>query len=448
MRIVCLSGLGIVLASVAAIAGCATPSRDRAWIDDALRARLGHGITAGDEASSTAAVTLADGLDEDEAVALALARSPSYRADLTRLDAARATLDEAGRPANPQITLLGPLGPVTAIATLLAPLESLWQIPQRTEAASRELESVAESLVMSGLDLARDVLLAHAELGLAADRAHLRAELAVASAEVARIGEVRARVGEASSLEPSVVLSDARVAADASAAAASELGMARARLATLLALDDAETATLSAVFRRPPIGGLLSEAALLEIARASRPDVRAAELAIAAAAARAGWERTRVVALAAHVEGQWSEALGPSLRLGGRIELPIFGANPGGIGRADAEVTRAEAQLEVVARRVVLDITLSSTRVRQAEASLETYRRDVLPALEEALRVATSSFESGDETYVVVLDALRRTAEARLREAELLAESRRARAELERAVGARLELAGAVRETE
>ena len=432
------------LVAVLTLAGCATASRDRAWLDAALRERLGHATRGGEHAEPRAwpdGADPSDGVDEDEAVAIALWRSPAYRAELTRLDAARATLDEASRPANPQLTLMGPLGPITAIATLLAPLESLWQLPQRTEAASRELESVAEALVMSGLDLARDVLLAHAELGLAVERERLRAELAEASVEVARIGDARERLGDSSALESSVARADALVAADAHLAAIADVEIARARLAALLALDAAEASALDARFVRTPVPDGLGTAELVEIARACRPDVRAAELAVSAAASRAGWERGRVLAIALQVDGQWADAIGPALRIGGRIELAIFSANEGGIGRADAEVARASARLELTARTVVLDVTLAASRARRASRSLETFRADEVAALEEAVRVARQGYASGDETYLPVLDALRRSAEARLREAELRAESRRARAELERALGARLEVA-------
>ena len=128
----------------------------------------------------------------------------------------------------------------------------------------------------------------------------------------------------------------------------------------------------------------------------------------------------------------------PSLRLGGRIELPIFSQNQGGIGRAEAEIARADALLVATQQRIALEIVSARTRAVQAQASLATYRGTVLPALEEALRIATRAYEIGEETYVVVLDVLRRIGDARLREAELIAESRRAEAELERAVGARI----------
>jgi hypothetical protein len=52
--------------------------------------------------------------------------------------------------------------------------------------------------------------------------------------------------------------------------------------------------------------------------------------------------------------------------------------------------------------------------------------------------MAQSGFLAGDAPPLIVLDVMRRISEARLRRADLVAEARRARAELERAIGGRL----------
>jgi hypothetical protein len=49
-------------------------------------------------------------------------KNVSNLAELTRIDAALATLDEARRPANPQLSMMGPIGPITAVATQRHPL--------------------------------------------------------------------------------------------------------------------------------------------------------------------------------------------------------------------------------------------------------------------------------------------------------------------------------------
>jgi cobalt-zinc-cadmium efflux system outer membrane protein len=425
-RVLALVALAIAVAS----AGCATSDRDRRWVEERLEER---GVTSGDEDVER---LVADGIDETEVSRIALARSPRFHAELARIDAARADLDEAARIANPQITLGGPLGPITAVAMILAPLESLWQLPARTEAATRALEATAESVVQTGLDVARDARLAHIELVLAGDRVALRREVLALVAELARIADARANVGEATSVEAALARAELGAATDALAAAGTAQAITRARLAEQLGIDPTE-AELEARDTHEPVEPP-SVGELLRAARASRPDVRGVELALRAATARGGWERTRVVALAAQVETQWSgDQVG--VRLGGRIDLPIFSQNQGGIGRADAEVARLTAQLEATRLRVTTEVVESRARLVQARASLALYRADVLPALAEALRVATRTWEIGEDTYLFVLDALRRQVAARLVELDLLAEARRAEAELERAIGARLE---------
>lgn len=425
------------------VTGCASSFRDRAWFDRELRERTGASTRGHSHDELPADVSLEDGIDEAEVVSIALWRNPALRAELTRIDAARATLDEARRPANPQLSLMGNIGPITAVAALLIPLESLWQMPRRTEAAARDADVAGEAVLMRALDLVRDARSLHVELGLAADRALVRAELARVAVEVARIASVRANVGDISPMEDRVLSADARTSTDASDLAETEVSMARARLLTTLALDGTPGSLLRAMFSTdvatpPPLRELI------DFARAARPDARSAELAISAATARAGWERSRIVNVGALVEAQWNQPAGPALRLGGRVELPIFNWNTGGIGRADAEIGRATAQHELVARTVIMEVTLAHARFAQATRSRQRFETEVLPALDQALEMARHGFKTGDQTYLVVLDVLRRAGEARLRRAELIAEQRRALCELERAVGARLKSAADV----
>jgi len=432
-----------ILIACLSLSGCATTFRDRTWLDRQLRDRTGAGTCGRSHGALPTEVNLANGIDEAEVVSIALCRNPALRAELTRIDAAFATLDEARRPANPQLSMMGPIGPITAVATLLVPLESLWQMPSRTEAAAREADVAGEAVLMRALDIVRDARLLHAELGLASDRAVVRAELARVAAEVARIAAVRASVGDISPLDERVLSADARTSTDASDLAETEIAMARARLVATLAIDDTPDSPLRATFSTdvatPP--GLRE---LIGFARAARPDARSAELAISAATARAGWERSRIVSLGALVEGQWNQPAGPALRLGGRADLPIFNQNQGGVGRAEAEIERATAQQELVARTVIMEVTLAHARFEQATRSRQRFETEVLPALDAALEMARHGFEAGDQPYLIVLDVLRRAGEARLRHAELIAEQRRALCELERAIGARLQSAAEV----
>lgn len=426
-----------LLLLVASLSGCATSVRDRSWLDQQLNARLGAGTQRGGDAALPPGVALDDGIDSAEAVALALWRSPALRAELTRVDTARATLDEASRPANPQLSLMGPFGPVNAIATLVAPLESLWQLPRRSEAAALDADAVAEAVLMGALDLARDVTLLHLELARTAEVLDARRALAEHAVALARIAAVRARLGDIGALDAQLLEAEARAAADAADRAETDVALARARLAAPLALDADAAAGLRATFA-PEVDDLPELGSLLAIARRARPDARSAELAIYAAAARGGFERSRAVNVAALADAQWTPSGQAGLRVGARVDLPIFGGNPGGIGRAEAELDRARAQLEVVARTVALEVQTAHLRAQQATRSRARLEAELLPALDAALVLATDSEAAGDEAGLVTLEVRRRIGEARLRVAEVVAEQRRARCELERALGARL----------
>ena len=104
-----------------------------------------------------------------------------------------------------------------------------------------------------------------------------------------------------------------------------------------------------------------TEAARLEDALASRPDVRAAEIGIEAAAQRARWERSRVLTLIGILDGNGSGAEGARGGPGVNLDVPIFSRNQGGIGRADAEIERAGRQYAAVRAQVIADVR-SATR--------------------------------------------------------------------------------------
>jgi cobalt-zinc-cadmium efflux system outer membrane protein len=291
--------------------------------------------------------------------------------------------------------------------------------------------------VQSGLNLARDVRIALVERKLAEDRLAVRTAIASTWTELARIGAVRARVGDSSPAESASLQADAAVAFNALQVSRSELTITLSRLRATMGVDG-HFPKFQVVLRRIPRPVPQTEK-LIGLARQARPDVRAGELSVRSALARVRWERSKVVSVAAQVEGHWRRPSELAARVGGRIELPLFSANPGGIGRADAEVARSVATLNATRQRVVLEIVTARTRAEQAIASLDTYGKLVVPPLEDALQSATRNYELGEETYLLVLDATRRLSDARLRQTELTADWRRAFAELECAVGARLE---------
>jgi outer membrane protein TolC len=73
-----------------------------------------------------------------------------------------------------------------------------------------------------------------------------------------------------------------------------------------------------------------------------------------------------------------------------------------------------------------------------AMASREPWAKTIVPLQEQNVAAAMQAYEAGGEAYLVVLDATRRLADAKLRELELGLDVRRAHARLDRAVGWRI----------
>lgn len=416
---------------------CAGPPRSREWLAQSVKERtaLALGTSAAD-AGVAPGVNAEDGLTADEAAAVALWRSPALQAELTQLETSLASLDEAKRPANPRLNnLLAPLDPRQLALVLFIPLESLWQMPSRISAATFELESTAETLVQVVLDTERSVRSTHADVVLAQERVGVLARATGAWKQAVQLAEARAASGDIAPAEADQVRAEWTLAEDAVQRANHEVTMGRSRLLTLLG---APWPSLPPVVSAPLALDVKKDLATLQsLALVQRPELTAAALSVNAAAARASWERSRVFSLFLSIDGQAPVGgLAPAFSPGLQAELPIFSQNQGGIGRADAAVVRATHRYAATRLGVLQDVLLATEALARARTSKEAMHR-ITGYLEQAGEAAARAFESGSESYLVVVDALRRTTDAQLRELEAEAELRRAEAELIRAVGGR-----------
>jgi outer membrane protein, heavy metal efflux system len=420
---------------------CASSPYDRAWVSSELSTRA---ASLGPE--SAKAPTLPPGvgdtaeLDERSAVAVALWNSAALQGDMAQLGVSRADLAEAGALPNPTFSFLFPVGPRTIETSLLAPLFALWQRPSRVAAAKVQVEVVARGLVQNGLDLARDVRVAHADWVLADQRRVANEELAVLWSRTVELVDARLAAGDATQVEAAALRAEAWLAADAARRSRTDTRIALERLRLRMGV------VRSALFEqaRPRMSPRDARALrplpqLLELAQAARPDVRAAELSIEGAGSKLGWERSRIIQLLARLDTKPSTAADGSPKAlwvpGFQLEVPIFNWNPGGIGRAEAELMRASARYLQVRQQVESEVLIAREEALQAARSLDTFQADVLPALSSASEGTRKAFDAGDVPYLQVLDALRRLAQARLRALDLEADLRRALAQLDRGLG-------------
>ena len=170
-------------------------------------------------------------------------------------------------------------------------------------------------------------------------------------------------------------------------------------------------------------------------ALAARPDLRAAELTVEAAAARLGWEKSRILTLTAVLDANGEGTEGFESGPGFDISLPIFNRNQGGRLRAQSELERASAAYVQLQQQVRFDVREASTLFDQARQSRLAWADRIVTPLRANLTDAEESYAAGESSYLFVLENSRRLIDARVREREIVADERRAQARIERAAG-------------
>jgi cobalt-zinc-cadmium efflux system outer membrane protein len=401
---------------------------------------MGHGLRETEDIGAIPPnVVLEDGVAEEEAVALALWNHGAFQAELANLGFSRADVVEAGLLRNPIFSLLLPLGPKQMEATLSWPIEALWQRPRRVAVAELEAERAAESLIQNGLNLIRDARLAHAQTIFAADRLNLTQEQLGLRRQILEITEARLRAGDIAELEVLPARNDVRLIEGEILRSQHEVAATSAQLALAVGAI-VESQSLVATPSVLPSKNAPEFAALLESAFSSRPDMRAAELAIEAAGERARWQKSRVLALTSVLDANGQGREGFEIGPGVQAELFTADRNSGNRLRAEAEVEQASRRYVAVRQQIASEVADARIRYEEARTALIQWRDGILPPLEEAVRRTERAFAAGDVSRLLLLESTARFVEAGNRYLEIQWSLRRARAELERAVGGRMDL--------
>ncbi len=358
--------------------GCAVHSaHDRGSVSEQVRVQTGHELrpAPGSGSDLPEGVSLADGLSENEAVAVALWRNADLEVTLAELGLGKADLVEAGLIKNPIFSILFPLGPKQLEYALTWPIEALWQRPRRVAAAQADMGRLAERLVQSGLDLVRDVRLAYADALLDEERVRLAAESRDVRERIAAIAEVQLRVGDISALEAASVQVEAARARDEAGRAVRISESSHDRLRTLLGVAGGAPApglVLTPAARSR--ANLPDLDALLQEALAARPELRALEIAIETAGKRAGLAKSEILTLSAILDANGNGTEGFEMGPGLAVEIPIFNRQQGRVTRAQAELEAR--RLVAIRERIALEVGKRAPRF-SARANPSTSGREV-----------------------------------------------------------------------
>jgi cobalt-zinc-cadmium efflux system outer membrane protein len=411
----------------------------RAYVSDQIKKQSGYDLSVPKQPGQLqfpAHVVSTDGINEDEAIAIALWNNAQFQADLVTISIAHADVMDAGIVSNPLLRYLSPNAGIMASGYINFALDFLWQRPKRISAAKLEAERVAANMLKSGFGLIRDVQISYADLQLARERAAILAESVQIRGEMSRLSNVRLRYGEISELEALTFRADSASAVDLSIKANLDTIIQLNRFQTLLGLAPDTTLNFELI-RDTLLNQKITRKEYLDLALSYQPELEAAKIAIESAGKRLGWERSRIIAFTGvlnyeHLptgsgDSKWMpNAFNPGIQ----VEVPIFNRNQGRIARVRAEMEQASFQYIALRQRVALDVTEAYNRYEENYKTYETWNSGVIPSLEEAVRLVQLTYERGDISYLPVLEALRQLINGKLRRAEIEAELRRSISQL------------------
>lgn len=436
--------VGLPLLAIAlALAGCHGPEArtNRGHINQQLQTRMLADIAK--ESCPGAVllppiVTLDDGLSEDEAVAVALWNNREFLATLANLGIARGDLVQAGLLTNPQLnTFFPPIGTKQLEWTFYVPLEAILLRNRRIEIAERDFQRVCQELVQNGLNVARDARVAFADFRFATDRYALAREEVSVRSGLAKLAQKRLEAGDIGELEAINTRLDANRSRAEAAGLAQAVKAAEARLKLAIGIASLDASLI-------PIGPDVSKVPPLDVnqlvaeAKAMRPDIKAARISVQAAQYRVELARKSFLRIEAGADGNQG-GLGPNnVGPGLRFEVPIFNRNQGLIIRSQWTVDQARHNYHAVRDRVITEVRTSVAGVKQANDNLQLLRQKVIPDLTDALKLSEAAYRDGGDTYFLVLQSTGQFIDSRIRELELVADLRRALAELDRSVGRRV----------
>ncbi len=305
-----------------------------------------------------------------------------------------------------------------------------------TEEARREAEAAREMLIGAARRVVTEVKLAYYEHFMLESQARAMKESRAALGDAIEVTRARYETGvagqqdlllamvEGSELDGEILHTEALV------------GAARARVNLLVARAAATPVGPTPVDSLSPFDARIED--LLAAAPTTRPSLRAAEREVEAAdaarrLARTAW-RPDFMLGAAYMQmpdeiDEWRAEVA--------LTLPVWKGR-----KQDAMAREAASRHEAARRRLEADRNRAGIEIEEQYAHVASereivrlYQREILPQAELAYRSARANYLTGQVTFLVLLDSLRKLIDLRKSYYEYLADSEMHLARLEEAVG-------------
>lgn len=371
------------------------------------------------------------------AVAAALANHPELRAANREVEALEAARQQAGVWPNPTLGVeVEDTRRATRATTvqISQPLELGGKRSARVQAALHAREAAVADLDARRADVRSEVVATFFEALVAQERQRLAEATLQLSQRGTQAVNNRVTAGKVSPIEATrAQVAEAGVRMEL-AKAASDLAMARQRLASAMAVPeqgvhrlDGSAAALPTPVDATALRGLASGAPALRRARAD----------VERSAALVDVERGRrmpdlAVTLGAKRDAETQRQMAV---VGLSMPFPLFDRNQGGITEALRRQDKARDELAAAELRWNREAATAAEQLRVATAEAEILQRDVLPGALSAYEATVTGYELGKFGLLDVLDAQRSLLQARTQHLQALASAHRAAAEASRLIG-------------
>lgn len=344
-------------------------------------------------------------LSLDEAVALGLDQSPTYRVAAVEVERARGARlgAEPYFPGNPLLSFdAGPRDQADERGTKFSyqarieqPVDVAGQRKARLAEADANIALAEARLAVAGAEVRTRVRSAYVNALIAARRVD-DAEQRVATAErLERAARDRVATGAASEVEQRLAEAERGKAEAERLAAATDLQQARAALAAQLDLPPGQTLRLTTALGAPPPRTFDADT-LVDVALERRRELLALReegRAIDAELTRLRAERIPPVSFVFNMQQDSPDQYwaGPGIS----IAAPVWRRNQGSIAEAEAARRRNRLEVETSARSTERELRVAIDAAKQRRQELDLLERSVLRAVERSRDLVVDGWQAG-----------------------------------------------------
>ena len=351
------------------------------------------------------------------------------------LEAVAGSILQAGLRPNPRVEALiedpRPANRLTAIY-VNQPLELGGKRPARIAAAESRRDVASAELNTVRAEIRAAVMVAFFDVLVAQERLLLTQELVDLSRRATTAASRRVTAGKVSPVEETKArVAEASVRVELSQAA-TNLKMARKRLTALWGNATPRFERAEGQVEALPALPTLKD---LTARLANAPGLARAQLEVNRRQALVEVERSlRIPDVTLSLGGRRNADLNQAL-VGVSLPIPIFNRNQGNILEALRRTDKARDKLSGTEIRLNNEIAQALERLDVARQEIEVLQREILPGAQSAYDAASKGFLMGKFSFLEVLDAQRTLFQAKSQYLRALAEAHRSAAEIERVLG-------------